>query len=156
MQRDTSLDDAIRDIGPVLTDAQLAELFGINVATAKSRRYKLGIYKGGEGRSRWADIDLDLFFALFQTEHLSFIAECFGKTADQTRDKARYHGWKRPASYYAAEPNLRHLTYPPELRETVWLNRKLRKALNEQHRRASGSSLQGVDRAKRPETKDRL
>lgn len=142
MPRDPELDAVICDCGLLLTNQELGNLLGISPHAARYRRYRLGLIKSSPPLKLSLDPDeVDLFFALFQTERLRFIAEIFGLSIRQVRHKAIVLGWKRPASYYNTHPSLLHHNYPPELREVIRLNNQLRKALGEQYRCSARASI---------------
>ncbi|MDP9892580.1 hypothetical protein J2W32_000976 [Variovorax boronicumulans] len=129
----------------VITNQLIADRLGRTRDAIRRRIVQLRLAGHPSPARRWTEADDTYLLLAWQTDLLKDIAAALGRTvaAVLTRAKSE-HKVSRPASYYASNGQSYRL-FPPELRELIKLNSKLKKGIrDEEHRRLAGASLSGA------------
>lgn len=129
----------------ILTSQEIANRLDRTRAAvrARIRDFRLSGQRGSP--RRWTEAEETYLLLAWPTDTLKDIADALGRTVYAViRRAANELKISRPSSYYASIGRV-DLLLPPELRELMTLNKKLKKGLlDAEHRRLAGTPLRGT------------
>lgn len=127
----------------VLTNQQIADQLDRTLQAVRGCIRRLRVSGQAGPRRRWTEVEDTYFLLAWQTDSLSEIAAALGRTVRAVEGRAHAeHQITRSPRYYISIGRA-HLLFPPELRELIALNAKLKKGIKDaQHSRPASNSVQ--------------
>lgn len=144
----TALDDDLvrRLLAEGMVAREISVLMGFHLHTILLRLRRLGISQVAP----WSAEEVQLLKDVAPVMRTSQIARLTGRSIGAIKEKIRFLDIKRPASF-CVEHGLSYHLLPPDLKEVIGLQKKLKRKLrDEEHRRLAATPLRATRNTQRP------